>query len=159
MKGRGFLGGSDEKIRRMWLGRKIVVDGLPPLKIQIECFHWSWFWIINIKKIPPVLALSKWGLLLLCFHKIQKNLVQNLTILVLFNKLKIEPIILNISGNFDILHYILQLLWRSKTIFKTSLNCHVSRDTLYVAIFFCENTKYIMRFQPRPVQSSKCIYK
>ena len=27
---RGFRGGSDEKMRRMWLGREIVVAGLPP---------------------------------------------------------------------------------------------------------------------------------
>ena len=31
MKGRGFRGGADKKIRRMWLGREIVVVGLPPL--------------------------------------------------------------------------------------------------------------------------------
>ena len=30
-KGRGFRGGSDEKIRRMWLGLEIDVVGLPPL--------------------------------------------------------------------------------------------------------------------------------
>ena len=30
LKGRGFRGGSDEKMRRMWLGREIVVVGLPP---------------------------------------------------------------------------------------------------------------------------------
>ena len=27
----GFRGGSDEKMRRMWLGQEIVVTGLPPL--------------------------------------------------------------------------------------------------------------------------------
>ena len=31
LKGRGFRGGSDKKMRRMWLGREIVVAGLPPL--------------------------------------------------------------------------------------------------------------------------------
>ena len=31
MKGRGFLGGSDEKMRRMWFGLEIGVVGLPPL--------------------------------------------------------------------------------------------------------------------------------
>jgi len=31
LKGRGFRGGSDEKLRRMWLEREIVVVGLPPL--------------------------------------------------------------------------------------------------------------------------------
>ena len=31
LKGRGFRGGSDKKMRRMWLGREIVVVGLPPL--------------------------------------------------------------------------------------------------------------------------------
>ncbi len=31
MKGRGFRGGSDEKMRTMWLGIEIVVVGLPPL--------------------------------------------------------------------------------------------------------------------------------
>ena len=28
---RGFRGGSDEKIRRMWLGLNVVVVGFPPL--------------------------------------------------------------------------------------------------------------------------------
>ena len=27
----GFQGGSDDKMRKMWLGREIVVVGLPPL--------------------------------------------------------------------------------------------------------------------------------
>ena len=31
LKGRGFRGGSDEKKRRMWLGREIVVVVTPPL--------------------------------------------------------------------------------------------------------------------------------
>ena len=31
LKGRGFQGGSDEKMRRLWLGGEIVVVGLPPL--------------------------------------------------------------------------------------------------------------------------------
>ena len=31
LKGRGFRSASDEKMRRMWLGREIVVVGLPPL--------------------------------------------------------------------------------------------------------------------------------
>ena len=30
-EGQGFRGGSDEKMRRMWLGLEIVVAGLPPL--------------------------------------------------------------------------------------------------------------------------------
>jgi len=30
-KGRGFRGGSDEKMRRMWFGLEIDVVGLPPL--------------------------------------------------------------------------------------------------------------------------------
>ena len=30
-KGRGFRGGSDEKMRKMWLGLGIAVVGLPPL--------------------------------------------------------------------------------------------------------------------------------
>ena len=34
LKGRGFRGGSDDKMRRMWLGREIVVTGLPPLPIE-----------------------------------------------------------------------------------------------------------------------------
>ena len=29
--GRGFRGGSDEKMRRMWLGLEIFVTGPPPL--------------------------------------------------------------------------------------------------------------------------------
>ena len=31
LKGRGFRGGSDEKMRRMWFGLEIDVVGLPPL--------------------------------------------------------------------------------------------------------------------------------
>ena len=31
LKGRGFQGGLDEKMRGMWLGHEIVVVGLPPL--------------------------------------------------------------------------------------------------------------------------------
>ena len=31
LKGRGFRGGSDEKMRRMWVGLEIDVVGLPPL--------------------------------------------------------------------------------------------------------------------------------
>ena len=31
LKGRGFRGGSDEKMRRMWFGLGIDVVGLPPL--------------------------------------------------------------------------------------------------------------------------------
>ena len=31
MKGRGFRGGSDEKMRGMWFGLEIDVGGLPPL--------------------------------------------------------------------------------------------------------------------------------
>ena len=31
LKGREFRGSSDEKMRRMWFGREIVVVGLPPL--------------------------------------------------------------------------------------------------------------------------------
>jgi len=30
-EGQGFRGGSDEKMRRMWLGLEIGVAGLPPL--------------------------------------------------------------------------------------------------------------------------------
>ena len=33
--GRGFRGGSDKKMRRMWLGLGIVVVGLPPLFVII----------------------------------------------------------------------------------------------------------------------------
>ena len=31
IEGRGFRGGSDEKMRRMWLGLEIAVAGLSPL--------------------------------------------------------------------------------------------------------------------------------
>ena len=34
LEGRGFRGGSDEKMRRMWLRLEIVVAGLPPLTRQ-----------------------------------------------------------------------------------------------------------------------------
>jgi len=34
IEGRGFRGGSDEKLKLIWLGREIVVAGLPPLIIQ-----------------------------------------------------------------------------------------------------------------------------
>ena len=43
LKGRGFRGGSDEKIMRMWFGLEIDVVGLPPLVIvlsEIETFVW-----------------------------------------------------------------------------------------------------------------------
>ena len=30
LKGRGFRGGLDEKMKRMWLGREIVVTSSPP---------------------------------------------------------------------------------------------------------------------------------
>ena len=33
-EGRGFRGGSDEKMRRMWLRREIVAFGLPSLDAQ-----------------------------------------------------------------------------------------------------------------------------
>ena len=53
LKRRGFWGGSDEKMRRMWLGRYKVVVGLPPLvyvywsdRIRLECK------ILKILKIP-----------------------------------------------------------------------------------------------------------
>ena len=35
----GFRGGLDEKMRRMWFGREVVVAGLPPLitlKLDME---------------------------------------------------------------------------------------------------------------------------
>ena len=31
IEGPGFRGSSDEKMRRLWLGREIVLVGLPPL--------------------------------------------------------------------------------------------------------------------------------
>ena len=34
IEGRGFQGGSVEKMRGMWLGREIVVAGLPPLMLK-----------------------------------------------------------------------------------------------------------------------------
>ena len=36
LKGPGLRGGSDEKMRRMWLGLEIVVAGLPPLDRQTD---------------------------------------------------------------------------------------------------------------------------
>ena len=36
IEGKEFRGGSDEKMRRMWLGREIVVAGLPPLVKMIK---------------------------------------------------------------------------------------------------------------------------
>ena len=38
-KGRGFRGGSDEKMRRMWFGLEIDVVGLPPLVEGTEKFY------------------------------------------------------------------------------------------------------------------------
>ena len=38
LNGRGFRGGSEEKMRRMWLEREIVVAGLPPLFEQFFQF-------------------------------------------------------------------------------------------------------------------------
>ena len=40
LEGRGFRGGSDEKMRRMWLGLEIVVAGLTPLG-YVYLFHSS----------------------------------------------------------------------------------------------------------------------
>ena len=39
LEGRGFRGGSDEKMLRMWLGLEIVVAGLPPLVEPFKHFH------------------------------------------------------------------------------------------------------------------------
>jgi len=36
LKGRGFRGGSDEKIRRMWFELEIDVVGLPPLPEPLD---------------------------------------------------------------------------------------------------------------------------
>jgi len=36
MEGRGFRGGSNEKMRRMRFGREIVVTGLPPLVTTLK---------------------------------------------------------------------------------------------------------------------------
>ena len=42
LKGRGFWGGSDEKMRRMWFGLEIDVVGLPPLiPFIISIFRFS----------------------------------------------------------------------------------------------------------------------
>ena len=41
IKGRGFQGGSDEIMRRMWLGREIVVAGLPPLDHDPPMIPWA----------------------------------------------------------------------------------------------------------------------
>ena len=40
MEGRGFRGGSDEKMRRMWLGLEIVVAGLPPIGLHRSVKPW-----------------------------------------------------------------------------------------------------------------------
>ena len=39
LKGRGFRGGSDEKMRRMWFGLEIDVVGLPPLTQRLYGSH------------------------------------------------------------------------------------------------------------------------
>ena len=36
LKGQGFRGGSDEKMRRMWFGLEIGVVGLPPLAVSMS---------------------------------------------------------------------------------------------------------------------------
>ena len=41
LEGRGFLGGSDDKMRKMWLGQEIVVVGLPLLISKL--FHLQHF--------------------------------------------------------------------------------------------------------------------
>ena len=38
MEGRGFRGGSNEKMRKMWLGLEINVAGFPPLPRDCVCF-------------------------------------------------------------------------------------------------------------------------
>ena len=46
LKGRGFRGGSDEKIVRMWFGLGIIVVGLPPL---VHCkYHYGGLNVINM---------------------------------------------------------------------------------------------------------------
>ena len=37
-EGQRFRGGLDQKMRRMWLGREVVVAGLPPLAQHILTF-------------------------------------------------------------------------------------------------------------------------
>ena len=53
MKGQGFLGWSDEKMRRMWLGREIVVADLNlPSPNQTRPNRWK------TKKINPIFICS-----------------------------------------------------------------------------------------------------
>ena len=74
LKGRGFRGGSDEKMRRMWLGREIVVAGLPPFNWQkLDCTRcWtkhSFFNInclMNYRKNKLFLVFSKY--VVPCLH-------------------------------------------------------------------------------------------
>jgi len=42
LKGRGFRGGSDEKMRRMWFGLEIDVVGLPPLVRYMDPMIMDW---------------------------------------------------------------------------------------------------------------------
>jgi len=50
LKGRGFRGGSDEKMRRMWFGLEIDVVGLPPQRsigrdnLNRKMLYWKINW-------------------------------------------------------------------------------------------------------------------
>ena len=53
IEGRGFRGGSDEKMRRMWLGLEIDVVGLPPLIQQSLNLRSCLFILLSLKTHTP----------------------------------------------------------------------------------------------------------
>ena len=63
LKGQGFLGGLDEKMRRMWFGLEIYLVGLPPLPVlhpvyrmsSLRCFSLLCF-NVGLLSVPPLLS-------------------------------------------------------------------------------------------------------
>ena len=49
LKGKGFRGGSDEKMRRMWFGLEIDVVGLPPLNMHFIIYVDNFLCLRNLK--------------------------------------------------------------------------------------------------------------
>ena len=62
---RGFRGGSDKKMRRMWLGREIFVVCLPPFGIEMDHPSFSIqpfnYIMIDLDLRQPVVYFNIWG--------------------------------------------------------------------------------------------------
>ena len=65
-EGLEFRGCSDEKMRRIWLGREIVVLSLPPLNTHMPCCKYIFLETDNFSKllcVPNALVKSKKNLM------------------------------------------------------------------------------------------------